>query len=130
MFSNVDIFKEEFLLEQADEANRKLLISKLKGLNDHLSNLVQKQLRLELEIKRTKKKLSRLKNDSQTYVKAKIQLEGFNQFPLSQEQTRMLSEKVGYETFKEIIQLDQLIDEATDLNQEIEKLLNLPDSET
>lgn len=88
---------------------RKLLSSKIKSLNNQLASLIQKKIRIDLEIKRTKRKLTKIKNQSLTNVKMKVELEGFNYDSLSQEQLEFLQESIGQEDFKSLLDLDEQI---------------------
>jgi hypothetical protein len=120
----LDLIEEGNLIqEKQDQVERQLLVSKLKSLNDHISNLLQKKIRIDLEIRRTKKKLSKLKSSSKTYVHTKLELEGFiPEFYDPRIYNSILLEQVGKEVFQELLELDQLIDQADLLLQEIESL--------
>lgn len=114
--------EESFLLEQNDQAMRKLLTSKMKSLEQHLESLVQKKIRLDIEIKRTKKKLSKLKTSGSDYIKARIELEGFSLEQFGPDQEQMFLESLGLNTFLDFQELDQLVDRAEQLIQEVEDL--------
>jgi hypothetical protein len=113
----------QLLQEQKDEFERKLLTSKLKSLEDHISNLIQKKIRIDLEIKRTKKKLTKLRQSSVTYVRTKVELEeSLDLFDDEDSKLFYLEESVGHEVLQELIQLDELIDQAIELEREIDEL--------
>lgn len=65
----------------AKQAEVRALTSKIKGINSYLATLLQKKIRLELEIRRTKQRLSKLKKMSMTIVKTSIQVEGLHEVP-------------------------------------------------
>lgn len=71
------------------------LTAKLKGLNGYLTSLLQKKIRIDLEIKRTKRQLSKLKKSSSTKLKTSIQLENAlaTGNPLNLRELRLLAEE-------------------------------------
>lgn len=101
----------------------KLATSKLKSLQDHLSAILQKKIRLDLEIKRVRNRISKLKEKQLTQVKASVSLEGFDYDHLNPDLVDLLRERVGEDKIQEITELELVI-------QEIDKLLetyqNLP----
>lgn len=106
-----------------DSVQRKLFTSKLKSLNDQISNLLQKKIRIDLEIKRTKKKISKLKSNSLTYIKSSVQLEGFNYDSLDNENEALnFINEVGQETYQELWNLDEQIFRAEKLLSELESV--------
>lgn len=113
---------EQDQTQREDSMQRSLLTSKLKSLNDHLSALLQKKIRIDLEIKRTKKKLSKLKSQSQTYVKTRVQLEGLNYETFGPDEKKILIENVGQEVFEEIYNLDKQVYDAESILEELENL--------
>ena len=108
--------------KQEEEMQRKILFSKIKGLNDQLSALLQKKIRIDLEIKRTRKKLSKLKSQSSTFVKTRIQLENFDPLSFTSEDLQLFQEAVGEDAFQSYLKLDQEIDRAELLLQDSENL--------
>lgn len=107
--------------DQERAIQRKILKSKMESLNMTLQNLLQKKIRIDLEIKRTKKKLSKLKNSSQTYVKTTVELEGFDYDLFSLEDHELLKQKVTLEAYSELVQLDEEVLIAERLIQEAEE---------
>lgn len=101
--------------ESAQDFESKLLLSKLKSLNEHLSALIQKKIRIDLEIKRTRRKLSKLKQQSKTYVKTRVEIEGFDYDLFTPEDLIPLQESVGEEAFKKLIKLDSEVERAEKL---------------
>lgn len=69
------------LLQEATQQNSekiletKALTAKIKGLNGYLTSLLQKKIRIDLEIRRTKKQLTKLKKNSSLQIKSSIKLE-------------------------------------------------------
>lgn len=127
MIFNQSIFLETLSEKEEDttfqdQMQRKILQSKLKGLNNHISNLLQKKVRIDLEIKRTKKKLSKLKKSSQTYVKTRVSLEGFDYDQFTQDDLSLLLESVGEDVFQELLELDEEIEKSQQLLEEIAQL--------
>jgi hypothetical protein len=103
-----------------ERAERRLLTSKMKSLNNQLNLLTQKKLRLDIEIKRTKKKLSKIKKSSMTNIQAKLQIEGFDYSKFSPDDLNLLREQVGPEEYEELLELDKEIDEADIILQSID----------
>lgn len=101
---------------------RKLLRSKLETLNHTLENLLQKKIRIDLEIKRTKKKLSKLKSSSQTLVRTKVELEGFNYETFSLDDHDLFRAKISEKEYKELLELDREVFIAEGLIQEADEL--------
>lgn len=117
------VLKEESPQSNQESLDRRLLTSKLKSLNTILQNLLQKKIRIDLEIRRTKKRISKLKSQSQTYVKTHVELEGdLNYDHLSNQDLKVLQERFGEQVFSELFELDKEVFEAQQLLTEIEKL--------
>lgn len=117
------VLKEESPQSNQDSLDRRLLTSKLKSLNTILQNLLQKKIRIDLEIRRTKKRISKLKSQSQTLVKTHVELEGdLNYDHLSNQDLKVLQERFGEQVFSELFELDKEVFEAQQLLTEIEKL--------
>lgn len=106
---------------QEVSAERRLRTSKLKSLQNQLEILIQKKIRIDLEIKRTKKKLSKIKESSKTEVKTRLSLEGFDYDSLTLDQSRLFQEKFPDE-FKDLLALDEQIVHSEELLQESEEL--------
>lgn len=102
-------------------AERKLRTSKLKGLNSQLESLIQKKIRIDLEIQRTKKKLSKLKESSKTSVKASLSMEGFDYDSFSPEDNLNLQEKLPAD-YPDLLSLDEQIYRSEEILKEIEDL--------
>lgn len=112
--------KEELTLEQNFDS--KTVTSKMASLNSHLKALLQKKIRIDLEIRRTKKKLSKMKNRSSTYVKTTVSLEGFNLDYLTPELNSILEEKLGPDKNQDMALLLEQIQIAETLEQEASRL--------
>lgn len=54
---------------------RKAFVSKLKGLNDHLAALIQKKIRIDLEIKKTRNSITKLRQRSSFQMKLSTAVE-------------------------------------------------------
>lgn len=98
------------------------LTAKLKGLNGYLTSLLQKKIRIDLEIKRTRRQISKLKKSSSTLLKTSIQLENSlaEGNSLSYQELRLLAENslpasVLQEFTEEILQSEKLLREIEEL---------------
>lgn len=112
------------IVEEAklDNFDQQLAKSKMSTLRNHLQALLQKKIRIDLEIKRTKKKLSKLKTTSQTYIKTRVSFEGFDYDHLDPSTMELLKEKIGQDNFLELQQIDEqvyLIEELLDAYSDI-----------
>jgi predicted nucleic acid-binding Zn-ribbon protein len=105
-----------------EDYERKLFRSKLETLNHTLENLIQKKIRIDLEIRRTKKKISKLKTSSQTLVKTRVELEGFNYDAFSEIDSIDLRSKISEEMFQELFELDRQVFIASNLIKEVDSL--------
>lgn len=112
---------EESSSSQEKTAERKLRTSKLKSLNSQLENLIQKKIRIDLEILRTKKKLSKLKESSKTSVKASLSIEGFDYDSFSPEDNLTLQEKLPTD-YQDLLNLDEQIYRSEEILKETEDL--------
>jgi regulator of replication initiation timing len=65
------LIHEDF--QKADEA--KIYVNKLKNMRLHLTELLNKKIRLELEIKNLKKTIGKKQTDYERNLKVKLQLE-------------------------------------------------------
>lgn len=129
MDSELDLLLEELFLEKSEEqeqrkevaVRRKLNLSKIKSLNQTLQNLIQKKIRLDLEIKRTRAKLSKIKGQSDTSVKLSLQLEGLSPETLDPKDWEIFKESnaeaclESFEILKEIRFAQELLTEAAEL---------------
>lgn len=105
-----------------EELRRKSLLSKLRSLNSYLESIIQKKIRLDLEIKRTRVQISKLKSITSTEVKASATREGFERYPLTPRESLRLLEQVGQEEFNFLRELDEEIDRAQYLLEEYQDL--------
>lgn len=112
---NQKVIKEDRLQSQ-------ILKSKIQSVNNYIESLLQKKMRLDLEIKRQKKVLSKLKQKSTTELKLSVELEGESLRPLSQEEIQILKEALSPTEFETLVDLDKEIDRATRLLDEIQVL--------
>lgn len=119
LFTDSDIKKEIKLESNFDS---KTVTSKMASLNSHLKSLLQKKIRIDLEIRRTRKKLSKMKNRSSTYIKTSISLEGFDPDHLKPDLTPILEEKLGNDRNQEFALLNEQILIADSLITESENL--------
>lgn len=94
-------------------------MSKIKGVSEHLAALLQKKIRIDLEIKRTKNQLTKLKKRSSTQLKLSASLEAAN--PGDQEESVYLS-LVGGPQGVINTQNERLIAQADKLIQEVEAI--------
>lgn len=106
---------------EKNSAERKLRTSKMKSLNSQLENLIQKKIRIDLEIQKTKKKLSKLKETSKTSVKTSLSLEGFDYDQLTPEDCDQLRAE-NPNDFSELLSLDEQIYRSEGILEEIEEL--------
>lgn len=73
--------------QDPEKYQRKAILSKLKGLNDHLAALIQKKVRIDLEIKKTRNVITRIRQRSSFQMKLSTSLESdltgdpFQDFP-------------------------------------------------
>lgn len=91
---------------------RKAQMSKMKSLTSQLQNLLQKKIRLDLEIRNTRKKLSKLKTASKNTLKVSLELEGLDlssEEPISR---KVVLEVAGEELTKEFFAFDRVLDEV------------------
>jgi hypothetical protein len=98
----------------------KQLRSKMSSVTNNISNLLQKKIRIELEIKKQKKVLTRLKNQSSFQMKALLQLEEGEIFSGNLHQ--YLEEKELVTIYEDLFELDHLLDESVVILREIENL--------
>jgi len=103
---------------QAKSIELRQVASKIKSLNILFQNLMQKKLRIDLELKRTKVKISSLRKMTQTNLKSSLQLETHS-LPITRSQLQSLCEELNLE-FQDIVDLDELLDEAVALEKEFE----------
>lgn len=90
---------------------RKAQQSKLKSLTNQLQNLLQKKIRIDLEIRSTRKKLSKLKGSSATTLRASLTAEGFD-LSLEPIPVEILQETISSELIEELKEFDSVLDEA------------------
>lgn len=98
-----------------EQIRRRIYTSKLESLKNQLANLLQKKIRIDLEIKRTRKKLSKLKEESKTLVKTSLQLEGVLPGPDGLIDNNLALRKLGQQSYEETLKLDLLLDEVQEL---------------
>lgn len=96
--------------------------SKIQSVNNYIESLLQKKIRLDLEIKRQKKTLSKLNKKAKTEFRFSVELERELERPLSQEQKLLLEDKIeSYYLLKdlqnEIRRSDSLIQEILNLEE-------------
>lgn len=105
------------VVNEADVRNfdLKAAKSKLDSLESHLESILQKKIRLDLEIKRTRSKISKLKSRCQTLVKASVSLEGFDYDHMTQDKRILLEEQIGSDKIQEIIELEKTFLQIEDL---------------
>lgn len=110
--------------EDLKEISKRQCLSKIKSLNNYIENLLQKKIRLDLEIRRQKKVLSNIKKQSETLLKTSISMEGHIPLeeirPLTSEEIEIIKE--NSELFEFTVDLDREIDVSNDLLQEISEL--------
>lgn len=110
--------KKDILPEQ--QISIKQLKSKMSSVTTNISNLLQKKIRIELEIKKQKKVLSRLKTQSSFQMKTILQLEEGEIF--SKDLLDFLKKENLEVIYEDIKDLDRLLDYSVVLLNEIENL--------
>lgn len=107
------------LVESSSQNERKLqrqtLTSKMETLKNQLENLLQKKIRIDLEIKRTRKKLTRIKSEAQTFVRTSIQLEGANPDSEDPKDYQIIREAYSQEEINQYAHLEDLVKEAEEI---------------
>lgn len=99
------VLEAEAVKQKEDQTQRRILLSKIKSVNDHIAALLQKKIRIDLEIRHSKKKLSQLKSQVQTLVKTRVELEGINYESLNQKDCENFNGKSGKRSFRRIAQI-------------------------
>lgn len=101
--------------ETQSTTETKALTAKLKGINGYLQSLLQKRIRLDLEIKRTKRQISKLKKKSSLIVKTSIQLETASG-PLTISQMRQICNRPSETSLQEfesaLLETEKLLQEV------------------
>lgn len=120
-YSSGNFFQLEASESQMKSAERKMRTSKLKSLRNYLEIIIQKKVRLDIEIKRTKEKISKIKESSKTEVKTSLSLENFDYDSFSNEDREELLRR-DPELFQELFDLDEQIFLTENLLSELEEL--------
>lgn len=120
-YSSGNFFQLEASESQMKSAERKMRTSKLKSLRNYLEIIIQKKIRLDIEIKRTKEKISKIKDSSKTEVKTSLSLENFDYDSFSDEDREELLRR-DPELFQELLDLDEQIFLTENLLSELEEL--------
>lgn len=120
-YSSGNFFQLEASESQMKSAERKMRTSKLKSLRNYLEIIIQKKIRLDIEIKRTKEKISKIKESSKTEVKTSLSLENFDYDSFSNEDREELLRR-DPELFQELFDLDEQIFLTENLLSELEEL--------
>jgi len=119
MILNYDVLQETSILNENFEA--KVIASKIKSLNNLIQNLMQKKIRIDLEMKRTKVKISNLKKMTMTSAKASLKLED-HQFPIpSRDEAIQICEQNGID-FEDFLEINEILKRAEELEREFEEL--------
>lgn len=119
-----ELFDYEDLIESIQESENleaRILKSKIQSVNNYIENLLHKKARIDLEIKRQRKTLSKLKKKSSTYLKLSLQVEDSQVEALNEETILELSGKENFEV-KDLIELNR---ETCRLNTLLEEVINL-----
>lgn len=110
--------------ENPTAVDKKKLASKIKGVNAHLEALVQKKLRIDLEIKQTKARLIRYKKKGQSFRTTPLTESFFAERSGSLRQLRFLTEATTedletIDLMKSIASADQLLEVVTELEDKL-----------
>lgn len=114
-----EIFKEE---ESPSLLEKRAIASKLKSLNDTLDALIQKKIRIELEIKNVRRKAKNLSKRSKTNLKIEIENFGFSPEGLNPAECEILREQMGQEEYDETVKIDSLIDQFERIEKDLQAL--------
>lgn len=98
-----------------EKLRQQSILSKIRSLNNYLEAIIQKKIRLDLEIKRTRVQLTKLRSISTTEIRATAAREGFTNLPLDPREARILQENMAPEEFQILNELDREIDRAQEL---------------
>lgn len=119
------LFEQQRQEQESSKKNSQLelqaLQSKMKSLREHLQALADKKIRLDLEIKRTRLKLSKLQKYSTTRLKTSLSLENM-ELKKGQNIKDFVLEQFGQEFFDVTYSLDQEIDKTIELLDDLESL--------
>jgi len=112
---------QESSRQQSRIIEQRQILSKIKSLNILIQNLMQKKLRIDLELKRTKIKISNLRKMTSTTLKSSLQLESDIDVTITRSDAKNLCEQNGleYETISELI---EALTESQKLESEFETL--------
>lgn len=105
----------EVLAEATQDANAKRqLASKIRSLNSTLESLLQKKIRIDLEIRSVRKKLTKLKKSSNLEIKTHVSLES-SLSPEIQGLRDYLLDTTSNELEQELQRADYLLESYADL---------------
>lgn len=117
------LFDEADFISEANSQTKNIelrqIASKVKSLNLAILNLLRKKERIDLEIKRTKVKLSQMKNISKKYISESLHIEESTFGSISKQDLVSLCEESGLEA-QVLFDLDAYLDEALELENQYE----------
>lgn len=122
LFENNSELLTEVGPSQEASLRRKAVQSKLKSLTSQLQLLLQKKIRIDLEIRSTRTKLNKLKTRSSAEFKTSLQFEGVDtsSVPIP---IQAVKEAVSPELFEEFQEFDKALREADVI---VEQTMDLP----
>lgn len=116
------IITENGVLTEDKKIGNKLQALRLKAdaVNRTIENLLNKKIRIDLEIKKQKNVLQNLKKQSSLELKTSLKLESF--VPLTLEETEQLKDSIDPFLYEQAKLLDQELDRCTENLQVISDL--------
>jgi mRNA-degrading endonuclease RelE of RelBE toxin-antitoxin system len=115
-----EIIKEE---ESRSLLEKRAIASKLKSLNDTLDALIQKKIRIELEIKNVRRKAKNLSKQSKTRLTIEVESFGYSPYELTPTECDFLREQMGQEEYEETVKIDSLIDQFERIERDLQALM-------
>lgn len=121
------IFKTEKIVlteETSSKSDLKAIRLKAEAVNRTIENLLNKKIRIDLEIKKQKTVLQNLKKQSSLKLKTSLRLENLieSKMPLTSEELEQLEGSTDPALLQEAKALDQELDHCIELLQKIEEL--------
>lgn len=115
-----EVIKEE---ESRSLIEKRTIASKLKSLNDTLDALIQKKIRIELEIKNVRRKAKNLSKQSKTRLTIEVESFGYSPYELTPTECDNLREQMGQEEYEETVKIDSLIDQFERIERDLQALM-------
>lgn len=114
-----EVIKEE---ESRSLLEKRAIASKLKSLNATLDALIQKKIRIELEIKNVRRKAKILSNQSKTRLTIEVENFGYSPYELTSAEYEVLREQMGQEEYDVTVEIDSLIDQFERIERDLQTL--------